>query len=208
MGNRCIYIKPKLLYKISAEISSIFFPSFVPGPENSYRAFKSGFTSCMRHLLCPVSHPFSPPFLQTLLWKPAANRCTWSDSATNLSLFDHSTDVVETCLASASQQPGYAKESALLTNGEQVWVNAVFCCAGGQFWSKFCKASPRVLMEGSPSCPQGDQQESIYFSLHWPEPFPWFTLPSLHSCSLESLPKINYLYTILGSSSAFWGTPD
>lgn len=131
---------------------------------------------CMRHLLCPVSHPFSPPFLQTLLWKPAANRCTWSDSATNLSLFDHSTDVVETCLASASQQPGYAKESALLTNGEQVWVNAVFYCAGGQFWSKFCKASPRVLMEGSPSCPQGDRQEKhlFFFALAW-------TLPMVHS---------------------------
>lgn len=127
MGHRCIYKTKTTLWNICWNFITFFF---FPQPRISYIAFTSRFTIYMRHLLCPVSHPLDPLFLQTLLWKPAANRCLTGVSGpiapqifhflpwdiffsliTAQVLWKHTWRMEILC-----QQPVYTREWILLTN--------------------------------------------------------------------------------------------
>lgn len=169
MGHRCIYKTKTTLWNICWNFITFFF---FPQPRISYIAFTSRFTIYMRHLLCPVSHPLDPLFLQTLLWKPAANRCLTGVSGPIAPqifhflpwdiffFFNHSTGIMETYLKYGNHTSAACVHERVNTLDQ--WVTSMNkCCSLLLFrWAvlkQILQSFPKGLEEGSPSRPQEDQ---------------------------------------------------
>ena len=146
-----------------------FFSFFFPQPRDSYIAFTSRFTIYMRHLLCPVSHPFGPPFLQTLLWKTEANRCLTGVSGPIAPQIFHffPWDIFFSLVTAQVlwKHTWHMEIRSLCTrkiNTLDKWVTPMNKCCSHLLlrWAvlkQILQSFPKGLEEGSLSCPQKDQ---------------------------------------------------
>lgn len=118
---------------------------------------------------------------------------------------DHSTDASGNLPAPTRWQPWYARESTFLTSRQKGMDK---CCPLLLLrW-----AILRQILQGFSEGPDGREPHlpsgwpTGEYSLHGLDSLPWFTLPSPHSCSLESLSKINYLWQCLAPALLSRGT--